>query len=253
MVGFITGLGIEVFTNQLRRILGASNEHGAQLTAYADQLKESIGGSIETKGFFVEVLALLESVPYANWYSVAIGLGALAIVRLCKSYAPKIPGALAALIVTTVVVAVFDLERKGVSALGTLPSGLPSFTWPNIPPADFLQLVPGAFAIVAITLCEGLLLVRRYSRKHGYKADGNQVLFAYGVRQRGGRVYRVTGHWQQPITQCGHGSFRIAQPVSELDRGGRHCLGHALFHRHTRVSSQRRSGWDRGQCRPFTN
>ena len=36
-------------------------------------------------------------------------------------------------------------------------------------------------AIVAITLCEGLLLVRQYSRKYGYKADGDQVLFAYGL------------------------------------------------------------------------
>ena len=36
-------------------------------------------------------------------------------------------------------------------------------------------------AIVAILLCEGLLLVRSYSQKHGYKADGDQMLFAYGV------------------------------------------------------------------------
>jgi MFS superfamily sulfate permease-like transporter len=36
-------------------------------------------------------------------------------------------------------------------------------------------------AIVAILLCEGLLVVRSYSNKYGYKADGDQMLFAYGA------------------------------------------------------------------------
>jgi len=62
-----------------------------------------------------------------------------------------------------------------------MPSGPPALTLPAIPAADYLRLLPGALAVVAILLCEGLLLVRSYSAKHGYKADGNQVLFAYGV------------------------------------------------------------------------
>jgi MFS superfamily sulfate permease-like transporter len=48
-----------------------------------------------------------------------------------------------------------------------------------VPPADYLRLLPGALAVVGITLCEALLLVRRCSRKHNTKADGDQVLFAY--------------------------------------------------------------------------
>jgi MFS superfamily sulfate permease-like transporter len=63
----------------------------------------------------------------------------------------------------------------------TIPSGLPALTLPTIPLADYLKLLPGAMAIVAILLCEGLLVVRSYSNKYGYKADGDQMLFAYGV------------------------------------------------------------------------
>jgi MFS superfamily sulfate permease-like transporter len=126
-------------------------------------------------------LTLLESIPHANLYSVAVGFGAFAIVRAMKRYAPKVPGALVALILITLIVAVFELDKKGVSVLGAIPSGLPSITLPAVPLSDSLRLLPGAMAVVAITLCEGLLLVRQYSRKHGYKADGNQVLFAYGV------------------------------------------------------------------------
>ena len=38
MVGFITGLGIEVFTNQVRRMMGAAHPHGAAVTAWAEGL-----------------------------------------------------------------------------------------------------------------------------------------------------------------------------------------------------------------------
>ena len=181
LAGFITGLGIEVLTNQVRRILGAVHAGGSGLEAIAEQLHGAIATSVDTTGYLVELIALLASIPHANLYSVAIGLGAFVIVRFMKAYAPKAPAALIALILTTVVVAWFGLDQKGVKVLGTIPSGLPSLTIPNVPLSDYLGLLPGAMAVVGITLCEALLLVRSYSRKHNYKADGNQVLFAYGM------------------------------------------------------------------------
>ncbi len=182
LAGFITGLGIEVLTNQVRRILGAAHSiDGSGLAAIAEQLHGAMASSVDTTGYFVELIALFESIPHANLYSVAIGLSAFVIVRLMKRSAPKAPAALIALILTTVVVAVFGLDQKGVQVLGEMPSGLPSLTLPNVPVSDYLRLLPGAMAVVGITLCEALLLVRSCSRRHNTKADGNQVLFAYGM------------------------------------------------------------------------
>jgi sulfate permease, SulP family len=183
MAGFITGLGVEVFTNQVRKILAAP--HGGEATglvAAAERFKETLATSVQTEGYFVEILTMLQSIPHANLYSVAVGVSAFLIVRLMKRYAPKIPGALVALVLLTTLVAVLDLPAKGVAVLGnTIPSGLPALTLPTIPLADYLRLLPGALAIVAILLCEGLLVVRSYSNKYGYKADGDQMLFAYGA------------------------------------------------------------------------
>jgi SulP family sulfate permease len=183
MAGFITGLGVEVFTNQVRKILAAPHLGEATgLLAAAEKIKDAMATSVQTEGYFVEILALIHSIPRANLYSVAIGVGAFLIVRLMKRYAPKIPGALVALVFLTVLVAVLDLPAKGVAVLGnTIPSGLPALTLPMIPLSDYLRLLPGALAIVAILLCEGLLLVRSYSNKYNYKADGDQMLFAYGA------------------------------------------------------------------------
>jgi sulfate permease, SulP family len=184
MAGFITGLGVEVFTNQVRKILAAPHvaDAGSGVLMAAERLKETLATSVDTEGYFVEVIALIHSIPRASLYSVAIGVGAFLIVRLMKRYAPKIPGALVALVLLTTLVALLDLPAKGVAVLGNaIPSGLPTLTLPTIPLADYLRLLPGALAIVAILLCEGLLVVRSYSNKYGYKADGDQMLFAYGA------------------------------------------------------------------------
>ena len=183
MVGFITGLGIEVFTNQVRKILAAPHleDGGSGVLHAAEQIKNAMASSVDTQGYFVEVIALIESIPRANLWSVAIGVSSYLIVRLMKRYTPKIPGALVALVLLTTIVAVFNLADKGVGVLGAMPSGLPTATLPSIPAADYLRLLPSALAIVAILLCEGLLVVRRYSSKYGYKANGDQMLFAYGA------------------------------------------------------------------------
>ena len=118
MAGFITGLGVEVFTNQVRKILAAPHVSDATsgVLAAAERLKEVMASSVNTEGYFVEVVALIHSIPRANLYSVAIGVGAFLIVRLMKRYAPKIPGALVALVLLTLVVAMLRPRRRKGSA-----------------------------------------------------------------------------------------------------------------------------------------
>jgi len=183
MTGFITGLGIEVFTNQVRKVLAAphSSDGGSAMLQAAEQLHSTMASSVNTEGYFLELVALFDSIPNANLWSVGIGISAFVIVRFFKRYAPRIPGALVALVLLTIVVAYFDLSAKGVGVLGAMPSGPPTLTMPSIPLADYLRLLPGALAIVAILMCEGLLVSRSYASKYNYKVDGNQMLFTWGA------------------------------------------------------------------------
>jgi high affinity sulfate transporter 1 len=179
LVGFLSGLGIEVFTNQARRILGAAAGNVSQVGMTIHQIKEAM--PIETEGYFLGMLAFVKSFPHANLYTVAIGVATILIIRLLKRYVPKLPAALVVLVLMTTVVALFNLDEKGVGILGAVPAELPSLSLPRVPLTDWLKLMPGAMAIAGITLCEGLMVSRRYSQKYGYKADGNQVLFSFGM------------------------------------------------------------------------
>lgn len=162
LIGFISGLGIEVLISQIKKIMGVS---------------------IEAEGFFAEIWQIFVSIPSSNWYAVALGVGTIIVVRLLKRFAPQVPGALIALILFTIVVAAFNLSAQGVSVLGAenVPSGLPRLTFPQLAIGDWLALIPGAIALCAVTMAEGLLIARNYAQKHGEKIDPDQELFAFGA------------------------------------------------------------------------
>lgn len=160
LTGFITGLGIDVLTSQIKKIMGIS---------------------VEAEGWFREVFEMVSKVSEANPYTVTLGIGSIIIIRLLKRFAPKVPGALIALILMTILVATQHWEQKGVKVLGQIPPGLPSLTIPEAGLADFAQLLPGALAICGITLAEGLLLGRSYAQKRGYPIDADQEMFAFGA------------------------------------------------------------------------
>jgi high affinity sulfate transporter 1 len=160
LVGFISGLGIEVLESQIKKIMGVS---------------------VDAQGFFRELIQLITKIPVANWYSVAVGGGTIVIIRLLKRSAPGLPGALIALILMTAIVAVLGLDKQGVSVLGPVPSGLPSLTIPQVSLSQYAALLPGALAVCGVTVAEGLLVAKKYAQKYDYKIDPDQELFAFGA------------------------------------------------------------------------
>jgi len=79
------------------------------------------------------------------------------------------------------VVALFGLDQRGVSVLGEIPTGLPSFHVPQIGLSDYLSLIPIALAVVGIIMSEGLLVAREYASKYGDPLDSDMELFAFGA------------------------------------------------------------------------
>jgi sulfate permease, SulP family len=160
LIGFITGLGLEVLTSQVQKIMGIH---------------------VDADRWIVEVWLIIKSIPAANVYCVIIGVGAIVLIRVLKRFAPRIPGALVALVIATAAVPLFGLTEKGVSVLGAIPSGLPTFHIPQISLTDYASLLPGAFAVAGITMAEGLLIARKYASKYKDRVDADQELFAFGA------------------------------------------------------------------------
>ena len=208
MAGFITGLGVEVFTNQVRKILAAPHvsDGATGLLAAAEHLKETLATSVNTEGYFVEVLALIHSIPRANLYSVAIGVGAFLIVRLMKRYVPKVPGALVALVLLTTLVAMLYLPAKGVAVLGnTDPLGAPGVdpaqnSSGRLPAAPAGR--PGHRGHSPVRRTAGGPQLQQQVRIQGRRRP-DVVRLRCG--QPGRRLHRVPAHGQQPVPLGGDG------------------------------------------------
>ena len=125
--GFITDL----LSKPIR--LGYLN--GIALTVLIGQLPKMLGFSSSGDNLIQETISLVQGVAQGmtNWTTFAIGVACLAIVLIFKRRWPKIPGVLIAVVGATIVVGVFDLAATaGVSVVGPLPQGLPSFQIPSV-------------------------------------------------------------------------------------------------------------------------
>ncbi len=98
-----------------------------------------------------------------------------------KMFVPKAPRALIVVILGIIVSAAFDLSSHGVSIVGNVPTGLPSFEWPDFVWADMGTLFGGAFAVIFVGFSESLAAARDKASVHGYEIDASQELIAQGA------------------------------------------------------------------------
>jgi high affinity sulfate transporter 1 len=174
--GFITDL----LSKPIR--LGYLN--GIALTVIIGQLPKLLGFSASGENLIQEAVSLVQGVAQGmtNWVSFAIGATCLATVLIFKRRWPKIPGVLIAVVGATIVVGVFNLATvAGVSVVGPLPQGLPSFQIPRVPAGDLIALAAGAIAITLVSFADTSVLSRTFALRGGYEVDQNQELIALGA------------------------------------------------------------------------
>ncbi len=174
--GFITDL----LSKPVR--LGYLN--GIALTVIIGQLPKLLGFSSSGDNLIQETISLIQGVAQGmtNWTAFAIGASCLAIVLIFKRRWPKIPGVLIAVVGATIVVGVFDLAvTAGVSVVGPLPQGLPSFQIPVVSLADLGALAAGAIAITLVSFADTSVLSRTFALRGGYTVDQNQEMIALGA------------------------------------------------------------------------
>ena len=174
-LGFIT----ELLSKPIR--YGYMN--GIALTVLISQLPKFFGFSIDGDGPLRELWAIGGAIVggRANWTTLAIGAGALAVILLLKNN-KRVPGILVAVVGATVVVGLLDLAaRADVAVLGPLPQGLPAFAVPWIAYADIVPVLLGGVAIALVSFADTSVLSRAYAARTGTQVDPNQEMVGLGA------------------------------------------------------------------------
>ena len=160
--GYMNGIAFTVLISQLPKLLGFKIEADGPLRALASIGQEIAKGSI-------------------NWTACLVGVGTLAVILLLKG-SRLLPGVLIAVVISTVVVGVFDLSATaGVAVLGSLPSGLPGFAIPLIDLADLEAVIVGGFAVALVSFADTSVLSRVYAARTRQPVDPNQEMVGLGV------------------------------------------------------------------------
>ncbi len=160
VTGFVMGLAVVITIGQIPDLLGIPSVSGP----IVERLIEIAG-----------TLGLLE--PYA----AALGIGSVVGILVLRWVAPRVPGALVALVVGIVLSTALDLPAKGVEVVGDVATGIPLPGIPPVPLGDLVFLIAGAAGIVFLALAESIGAARAFGIRHGYEIDPDQELVALGA------------------------------------------------------------------------
>jgi SulP family sulfate permease len=162
LVGFVFGIGIEVAIGQLKHVTGT----------------HVVGESAWQK-----LASWVVSLPQTSTTTLIVGIVSLLILFALKIYAPKVPGALVALVLGIGASIIFDLSELGVAVVGTVPRGLPTPSLPTISliTKNFELILTGAIGVLLVGFSESLATARQYASKYHYDIDINQEMLAQGI------------------------------------------------------------------------
>jgi sulfate permease, SulP family len=155
LIGFLTGVGIQVAMGQLGGIFGISEGSGTTIEKFVNTLKLiPTETSVPTLVVSITVLVII------------VGLG-----RVNKA----IPGALIAVVGAIAASYFFDLAADGVTTLGTVPGGLPRLSLPTevMTTANVAALLPTVISIFVVILAQSAATSRAYAMKYNDGFDEN--------------------------------------------------------------------------------
>ena len=178
ITGFINAAAVLIILSQLNGFTGIHKEEGVIPIAALWGLITNIGSlNPATLTLAVGSLALI-------WGARRYGdrLGGRIWPALKGSAAVSRAGPLVVLLLTTLVVALFDLDLNfGVATAGHVPGGLPEFTLPPLDPLLWLQVMPSAAMIAAVVYVESYTIGSSLAVRERTRLDNPQELLALGV------------------------------------------------------------------------
>jgi high affinity sulfate transporter 1 len=167
LIGFLTGVGIQVAIGQISGMLGIPG-----------------GGA----GPLQKLVTDFQQLSQTNPYTLAVSISVLVIIVGARRINKKIPGALIAVVGAIVVSYVVDLAAFGVAVLGTVPGGLPKVGLPTgatLSPSIISGLLGTAFSLFIVILAQSAATSRAYATRYSETFSENVDLVGLGLANIG--------------------------------------------------------------------
>jgi SulP family sulfate permease len=168
LVGFIAAAGLLIAVNQLPNLFGLSGHSSV-----------SIIEGIEHIWVRFDLI---------RWEALALGLGTVVAALLLNKISPKsargaplLPSYLLAILAAAAIVAILQLEEKGVQVVGAIPASLPPLSLPLFDLNLLRTLAPGALALMLIGVAEAVSAAKSVAAFSGDQIDADRELIGQGL------------------------------------------------------------------------
>lgn len=151
LMGFLTGVGIQVALGQISNMLG---------------LREGGHGTLQQIWFDVQ------QIDQINYSALGVALTVLLFILGAKKISERFPGALIA-VIGAITASWFFNFGANMHLVGSIPSGLPHFSLPQVDWSwDLIhKLLPIAFSMFLVVLTQSTATSRVYASRHNQPLD----------------------------------------------------------------------------------
>lgn len=160
--GFTTGIAVTLIIGQLKDFLGLT----------------FVNSPIETMEKVEEVIHQIHTF---NYEALIIGLVSLAVLIIFPKFIKKIPPSIFAIVISAVLVKVFDMNVNTIGSLYTISSALPVPSLPSFSFDTVKAIIPDAFTIAVLAAVESLLSCVVADGMTGSRHNSNTELIAQGA------------------------------------------------------------------------
>ena len=167
LIGFLTGVGIQVAIGQISGMLG---------------IPGGGGGPVQ------KLITDFQQLGQTNLYTLGVSLAVLVIMVGFRMINKKIPAALIAVVGAILVSYLVNLASHGVAVLGTVPGGLPKITLPTgatLNASILGQLLTVAFSMFVVILAQSAATSRAYATRYSERFSENVDLVGLGLANVG--------------------------------------------------------------------
>lgn len=112
---------------------------------------------------------------------IGIGIGVFVVIAAAKRIDRRLPGALAGLVGSTVLVAVLGLPAHGVAVLGPVAHGAPSFGLTGLSWSSIGSVTPVAAVVALVVISQSAATSRAFADRGGYAVDLDRDFVGVGT------------------------------------------------------------------------
>jgi high affinity sulfate transporter 1 len=154
LIGFLTGVGIQVFSGQIPGLLGITKGGG---------------------NWFAQQWHWITSLSSASVATCAFGLSTVVIIKVFDRFLPVVPGAIVAVVLLTAISAFTGAHAHGVAVVGAVQGGFPPIGLPSgVSWADVPKVLPTALSCFVLIIAQSAATSRSFAFKHGEAVDINR-------------------------------------------------------------------------------